>query len=123
MSKKILNYLDSTPADEPCAQSVEPDFEQRNKAECIRFRDLLLKAYPPPSQAYIVIKSQPHDFGTYRCVVTMMEEPICVEDEVFVIGWNDKVDSCPSTWDELEALAQGISVEAYLDNKVKALLH
>jgi hypothetical protein len=123
MSKTIIDYFESTPADEPCSQSLDQDFYQKNRDECIRFRDLLLKAYPPPPHAYLVIKSEPHDFGTYRNVVSMMEDSISEEDEKIVYEWNTKVSSCPSTWDELEALAQGIPVETYLDNKVKDLLH
>lgn len=123
MSKQIIGWFDSTPAEEPCAQVGCENFSTLNHRECVRFRDLLLKAYPPPAHAYLMIKTEMHDSGMYKCVVSMMEENLPEEEETAIFEWSNKVESCPTTWDGLEALAQGIPLETYLDKKLKALLH
>lgn len=123
MSKQIIGWFDSTPAEEPCAQIGSQNFSALNQKECVRFRDLLLKAYPPPAHAYLMIKSESHDYGIYKSVVSMMEENLSEDEEAAIFEWSNKVEFCPTTWDGLEALAQGIPLEEYLDKKVKALLH
>ena len=112
MSKQILDWLGPVPCDEDCAQiGHDADFDSKNRAECRRFKELLEKAYPPPEGAYIQVKSESHDFGVYREVVLMADESISDEDQEKINQWVEKISNHPSTWIELEQLANTSIIE------------
>lgn len=107
MSKQIVEYLGPTPCDEDCAQTLDNDFHEKNRAECKRYKDLIEKIVPTPENAYVKIHVENgHDFGSYREVVIMVEECISEEDEEKVGEWINKVVSLPNTWAELEGMVK-----------------
>ena len=91
---KMREYIElgPVPCEESCAQTLDDDFTIKNKAECNRFKALLQERYP---EANFVIKSFPHDFGTYREVCVTYDE----DDEKEVEMVFDIEASCPTTWD------------------------
>jgi len=66
--------IGSTPHNEACAQVGTPDYAQRAKAECARFRDQIARHYPEPENGYLAIKGFPHDFGTYYEVIARFDD-------------------------------------------------
>lgn len=108
MSKEIIDYIGPTPSDEDCAQTVDADFHEKNRAECRRFKELIEKICPPPENAYVKVHCENgHDFGTYREVVLMAECSLSDDDEKAIIEWTKKVNNLPNTWKELEEMVKG----------------
>jgi len=71
-----------SPSEEDCAQLGQPDYSRRALAECRRFMDQIERHYPVPehSDAYLTIKRESHDFGTYyevACVYDMNDQAAC----------------------------------------------
>ena len=61
----LLN-IGSAPWGEDCAQVGSEDYPQRARRECEAFRNQIYRvAGPEPPGASLVIKSFPHDFGSY----------------------------------------------------------
>ena len=61
----LLN-IGSAPWAENCAQVGTEDYQQRSRRECEAFRNQLRRVVgPEPAGAALVIKSFPHDFGSY----------------------------------------------------------
>jgi hypothetical protein len=88
--------LGPTPCDEACAQVGSDDYPERSRAECKRYLTLLRTLYgPEPEGAALVVKSFPHDFGTYRevCVVYDDDNPRAAE-YAYLLERN-----LPTTWD------------------------
>lgn len=75
MAKDFL-FIGPVPAEEPCAQlGVDPDFHEKNRAECKRFIRQIQKHYgEEPHGAILLMKAQEHDFGTYREVCVMYDD-------------------------------------------------
>jgi hypothetical protein len=72
------------------------------RAEVNRFKDVLEKAYPPPEGAYLKVKTEPHDFGSYMSVFVAFDETNQEAiDYAFMLEGN-----IPGTWNELERLAE-----------------
>jgi hypothetical protein len=112
MSKQILEWFGSVPCDEDCAQiGQDINFDSKNLGECSRFRSLLAKAYPPPEGAYIQVKGEDHNFGRYREVVISQDESVSDEDQEKINQWVEKISNHPSTWIELEQLANPTIIE------------
>lgn len=62
-------YIGSSPCDEDCVQVGAEDYYNRVKKECQEFIKLIReKLGPEVGGARLVIKSNPHDFGTYLSV-------------------------------------------------------
>jgi len=73
----MRDYIDigSSPAEEDCAQVGTPDYQQRARAECTRFIELIRRTLgEEPGSAHLAIKSNPHDFGTYYEVVCYFDD-------------------------------------------------
>lgn len=93
--------LGPVPAEETCVQVSKDDYLLAMRVECKRFKDLLVKAFPPPMGGYYKIKSNSHDFGTYLEV-----EAVFAEDDEKAVEWAFNVEAkIPGTWEELEDLA------------------
>lgn len=60
--------LGPVPANEQCAQVGAPDYSERSREECQRYINQLKREFPIPDDldCRYVIKSFPHDFGSYR---------------------------------------------------------
>lgn len=70
-----LLHIGPVPAEEDCAQlGQDPDFAKKNIAECERFIAQIRRHYgDEPEGAKVKMKSNLHDFGTYREVVVQYE--------------------------------------------------
>ncbi|SLK09217.1 hypothetical protein [Novosphingobium mathurense] len=60
--------IGAAPWNEDCAQLGQtPDFATINRLEVDAYRGAMIAAYgPPPKGITFAIRSNPHDFGTYR---------------------------------------------------------
>lgn len=60
--------LGPVPAGEPCAQVGTDNYLARSMRECEVFRRMLERVFPIPEGLSVkyVVRSHPHDFGTYR---------------------------------------------------------
>lgn len=67
-------HIGSTPHEEDCAQVGAPDYAQKARAECTRFRDQILRHYPEPDHGYLAVKGFSHDFGTYYEVIARFDD-------------------------------------------------
>ncbi|MDO8490833.1 MAG: hypothetical protein Q7T04_02315 [Dehalococcoidia bacterium] len=88
----------SAPYEEECVQ-VEPtgDYIGPMKAECRRFLDLIRKKLgPEPEGAYLSVKGNPHDFGTYYEVVCNYDDE---NEEAVAYAYRCESDA-PKTWDD-----------------------
>jgi hypothetical protein len=64
----MRDYVDlgSAPALEECVQFGTPDYYERIQLECQRYIILIKAALgEPPEGVRLVVKGNPHDFGTY----------------------------------------------------------
>lgn len=65
-----MYYLGPCPAEEEAAQSTDPDFHEHNKAECRAYITAIKRVCgEPPEGATLRIKTESHDFTSYREVV------------------------------------------------------
>jgi hypothetical protein len=94
-------FIGSAPYEEDCAQTVDPNFTQQNLLECRVYMEQLLRVFGVlPTKAFLTIKAQDHDFGTYREVVVSFD-PEDPEAEKYAM----EVEGGIPKWDE-EALEQ-----------------
>lgn len=91
------------PYEEDCAQcGIDPDFAERNTAECRALANQLKRQFgEPPEGAHLRVKSNPHDFGSYREVVCKTE----VDDEAAMAYAYRCQENLPARWDD-EARAE-----------------
>ena len=90
--------IGSSPCEEECAQVGSPDYRTRAMKELTAFKNQLLRVFgTPPIAANLVIKSFPHDFGTYHevCVIYDDENEEAV-DYAFKLEANT-----PMVWDDI----------------------
>lgn len=86
-----------TPIDEPCAQVGQEDYARQAKLGCRALMAQLERAYPCPegANAWLFIKANPHDFGTYYEVEVKFDE----EDSA-ACDWAYLIEaSLPERWD------------------------
>lgn len=88
--------IGSAPYDEPCVQvNPEGNYHDAMKAECRRFLELTRKKLgPEPQGAWLSIKSNSHDFGTYYEVVCNFYDD---EPEAVAYAFNCEA-MAPRTW-------------------------
>jgi len=87
--------LGPVPLDEECAQLGTPDYPEKAKKECRRYKELLLEKFGlPPGGAFLAVKGFQHDFGTYYevCVIFDDESAEAV-DYAYMLEANS-----PETW-------------------------
>jgi hypothetical protein len=75
MSHQIMT-IGPSPCEAPCAQVGQADYEERSRRECRVFQRMLERLFPLPDGVPVqyVVKSFPHDFGTYREVCVRYED-------------------------------------------------
>lgn len=75
MSQQIMN-IGPAPCEESCAQVGQADYEERSRRECRIFQRMLERMRPLADgiPAQYVVRSFPHDFGSYREVCVRYEE-------------------------------------------------
>ena len=68
-------YLGATPYEEDCAQVGSDDYMRRARQECRAYIKQLIRMFgDPPESCRLVIKSSPHDFGSYLAVEAVFDE-------------------------------------------------
>ncbi|HGO6073738.1 TPA: hypothetical protein ACK3Q6_004482 [Burkholderia cepacia] len=95
------------PCDESCAQINEPDFSERNRAECRAFINQIKRAMgEPPEGVSLFIKSNSHDYGSYREVAAKVSGIMNDEAREKALDYAYRCESdSPATWDD-EARAE-----------------
>ena len=75
MSHQIMN-IGPVPTEENAAQVGSADYDEQSRRECRVFLRMLERLYPIPEDtpASLVVKSFPHDFGSYREVCVRYDE-------------------------------------------------
>lgn len=71
-----MDYIDigPVPCQEDCAQVGDPDYQSKARKECAAFKQQLLRMFPPPPKADIIIRAHRHDFGTYHEVAIRYDD-------------------------------------------------
>ncbi len=101
-------YVDigPAPANEECAQLGSDDYWRRAGSECAVYKRMLQRLFPTPEgvAASFVIRSHPHDFGTYQVAVRLGWGLWPRESDDVVQGaWEFAChveDNAPETWDQ-----------------------
>lgn len=95
--------IGSSPIDEKCAQVGSPDYDRISRIECNAFINQLKRLFP---KGDFGIKSNPHDFGTYREVVASYSiDPQTDEEREEMEAAFEAEGKTPERWDE-EALKE-----------------
>jgi hypothetical protein len=71
------DYLEisAVPFEEPCVQVGSADYERWSKVECRALINQLRRVLgPEPTGARLVVKANPHDFGTYHEVACRYDD-------------------------------------------------
>jgi len=95
----MTEWLDigASPPGESCAQVGSDDYYPRARRECRAYIAQLRRVLgPEPTGAYLTIKSNPHDFGTYLSVVCKFDPDNKVAVEYAYRCERDG----PDEWDE-----------------------
>jgi hypothetical protein len=104
--RDIFELCTTTPHDEKCAQTGNPNYHKMGRLEAVALKNQLMRMHGnPPGGAYFKITSNPHDFGTYFDLAVAYNEDD--EDET---DYMLKIESgIPDNWDEeaLKELAEG----------------
>lgn len=91
--------IGASPTDENTAQVGRPDYDECSGRECHVFKRMLERLYPPPvdGSATLVIKSSPHEYGSYREVFVRYDaDDAAATDYAFAIEGNT-----PEQWDAI----------------------
>lgn len=71
-------YLGSSPVNEPCVQTTDPDYDVKAYDECAQYRAQLLRHYErahgQPCPVRLTIKRESHDFGAYYEVAALVDD-------------------------------------------------
>lgn len=89
--------LGESPYNEDCAQLGSEDYARRAKAEIRAYRQALINMHgEPPDGVELVIKSNPHDFGTYYSLVAYYDPDVegALQYALLLEGHG------PATWSE-----------------------
>lgn len=96
MPRQIMN-IGPVPTDESAAQVGRPDYDDQSLRQCHVFKRMLerLRPIPADGSATLVVKSFPHDFGSYRqvCVRYDDNDPVAT-DYAFALE-----SDTPAEWD------------------------
>lgn len=98
MSYEIMN-IGPVPAEENAAQVGRPDYEEQSRRECRVFKQMLERLYPIPPDclATLVVKSFPHEFGSYREVCVRYDaDDAAATDYAFALEGDT-----PANWDAI----------------------
>lgn len=99
--------IGASPCDEQCAQVGEPDYPERSRAECRAFVNQIKRVMgEPPEGAGLFIKSNAHDYGTYREVAVKVGGMLSPDAREKALEYAYRCESdSPTAWDE-EARAE-----------------
>lgn len=100
----MISYIElgSSPANESCVQTTDPNYSELGRAECLRYRDLLAASYRAAhggkaSPADLRLKANSHDFGMYYEIAVRFDDhdPAQVE----AAYWFEE--NAPTYWEPL----------------------
>lgn len=98
MPRQIMN-IGPVPTDESAAQVGRPDYDDQSLRQCHVFKRMLERLHPIPADgsATLVVKSFPHDCGSYRevCVRYDDNDPVAT-DYAFALE-----SDTPAEWDAI----------------------
>lgn len=107
----MMDYLNIGPVPwgEDCAQVGSEDYDQRSRRECVVFLNQIRVAVAEPPGAALVIKSFPHDFGSYREVCCRYsDDNEAAQDYAFNCEGHKGLES----WDDQARQELGLPVSA-----------
>lgn len=91
-------YIGECPPEEKCAQVGQEDYQRISGIECRAYIELLRrKLGPEPEGARLVVKSEPHDYGSYKSVHCNFDSSV----EIAVEYAYKCEGEGPTEWDEL----------------------
>jgi hypothetical protein len=98
MSSQIMN-IGPVPCEENAAQVGRTDYDEQSLRECKVFKRMLERLHPVPADALasLIVKSFPHDFGSYREVCVRYEDT----DPVATAYAFDLERDTPEQWDAI----------------------
>jgi hypothetical protein len=99
--------IGSAPCDEECAQVGSADYPERSRAECRAFINQIKRVMgEPPEGVSLFIKSNSHDFGTYREVAVKVTGVLTEDASEKALEYAYRCESAsPTEWDD-EARAE-----------------
>lgn len=108
----MTDYMEigPTPSEEPCEQTGRDYRPDVARAECRLFiRAIKLECGEPPEGASLVVRSNPHDFGTYYEVAVRYDD-----NNSAAVDYAFRVENeAPDRWPEsLRAEAEGLRASA-----------
>lgn len=112
---KITQPLDTTPYNEPCAQTgLHQHWITLQRLECEVYRAALVAAHGPvPQDVYVSIKIQPHDFGGYA-ELQITFDPDYPEQQAYAAAvedglskWLDVNFTAPVIYDDIGVVREG----------------
>jgi hypothetical protein len=109
-----------TPVDEPCAQVGQEDYAAQARMGCKALMGQLLRAFPCPedAQAWMYVKANPHDFGTYYELEVKFDPECAVSSD-----WAYLLEaSLPERWDAEACRVLEASGYRHLSTTVKETL-
>jgi hypothetical protein len=100
------------PCEEPCVNLGTENYYPRARDECARYIELVRKKLgEEPPGAYLKVKSNPHDFGSYLSVVVVFDDD---DEEARHYAFRCESEA-PRTWQDDQPLPmKRYSVVAYL---------
>lgn len=114
-----MNCIDigPVPHEENAAQTTDPDFAKKNRAECAAFKSQIVRAYgEPPAGCTLRTIGNPHDFGMYREISVCIGDVNSVEERDAAWDYAYRVESDRdqhlARWDATARVALGMPVEA-----------
>lgn len=90
--------LGPVPCDEEASQTNAENFTEENIKECRRYKELLESKFPeyPDAGCYFSIKSNPHEFGTYREVAINFDD----KNETAGVFASEVENNLPKEWSD-----------------------
>ena len=90
-------YIGSSPPEEGCAQVGSDNYMATAREECRRYVALLRRYFgEEPPEAQLVIRSNPHDFGSYLSVNCIYDCTTGPESYAYALACEDYG---PETWE------------------------
>jgi hypothetical protein len=90
-------HIGSAPYGEDCAQVGADDYRARARAECRAFLAQLVRIFgQPPEGCELIIKSNPHDFGSYLSVDAVFDGD---SDDAVSFAYRCESEG-PESWDD-----------------------
>lgn len=98
-------YLGATPYGEDCAQVGRDGYMRQARKECRAYIGQLIRTFgEPPESCRLVIRSNPHDFGSYLAVEAVFDDEA---GHAYALRCENKQ---PELWDDQARAELGLEV-------------